>query len=228
MTSFRVAEKFVSVNGEGANAGRIAAFIRLVGCNLQCSWCDTQWACDATCECEELTAEEIAEWIESTGARFVTLTGGEPLTTPNVDELLRTLLGGAKTLDVIEVETNGSVALDGFTQLREIAPGKLKFTMDYKLPESGMENRMVTENFALLAKGDVVKFVAGSTEDLERMRAVVEEHLNDSPAQAFVSPVFGSIEPSAIVDYIIEHKLNGVRMQLQLHKIIWPNVEKGV
>lgn len=100
--------------------------------------------------------------------------------------------------------------------------------MDYKLPSSGMEHRMEKDNFALLSECDVVKFVAGSHADLDRMRYIVEKHLLDSPAQAFASPVFGSIEPSEVVGYLIEHKLNRVRMQLQLHKIIWPNVQKGV
>lgn len=225
---FRVAEKFVSINGEGEHAGCMAAFIRLVGCNLQCSWCDTRWACQTDCECEELSAQELAEWAESTGAKCVTLTGGEPLLAPNVNELLRALLSPANSLEVIEVETNGSIQLDGFTELREIAPGKLHFTMDYKLPESGMNHRMAESNFKLLGEGDVVKFVAASREDLDCMRQVVESQLAHSPAQAFVSPVFGSIQPAEIVDYLLEHKLNQIRMQLQLHKIIWPNVEKGV
>ena len=100
--------------------------------------------------------------------------------------------------------------------------------MDYKLPSSGMEDRMFCENFELLDERDVVKFVVGSHEDLERMAEVVREHELATRCQVYISPVFGAIEPAAIVDFMRERSLMHAKLQLQLHKFIWPNQERGV
>ena len=206
MNSYAVAEKFVSINGEGKHAGELAVFLRFRGCNLACGFCDTKWANTAAAPAVRMTTDELVAYVRETGVRNVTLTGGEPLLQPGIDELITAL--GALGYRV-EIETNGSVSLQPFASL-SFRPC---FTMDYKLPGSGMEQTMLPENFSLLRSRDAVKFVAGSRAD----RCTV-----------FFSPVFGSIEPAEIVEFLKEHTLNGVRLQLQLHKFIWDPLQRGV
>lgn len=218
---FPVAEKFTSINGEGVCAGELAVFIRFRSCNLRCSYCDTQWANSGTAPAELLTAEEITSYILSTGVKNVTLTGGEPLLQEQLPLLTDSLI--SKGLRV-EIETNGSLPIDCLA-VRSYRP---VFTMDYKLPSSGMENKMCTENFRLLNEKDTVKFVSGSADDLNRALEIIEEHSLISRCHVYFSPVFGQIQPDLIVDFMKEHNLNGARIQLQLHKFIWDPDKRGV
>ncbi len=219
---FSVAEKFVSINGEGLRAGQLAVFIRLVGCNLKCSYCDTLWANKEDAPCEEMSAEEIYQYIQSTKVTNVTLTGGEPLLNPQVKGLLKVL---AKDPNLhIEIETNGSIDLKAFM---DILPPP-SFTMDYKLPDSGMESRMHRANLEVLTLKDTVKFVAGSLLDLEKAKNVIETSGLSGRTNIYISPVFGKIELEDIVNFMKEYHLNGVTLQVQLHKIIWNPNQKGV
>ena len=195
MITYPVVEKFVSINGEGQKAGEIAAFIRMRGCNLACNYCDTSWANTKDCPCEFLSAEELITWLKEHSIENVTLTGGEPLLTEEIAPLIEAL--GTAGFSV-EIETNGSVSLNTFDTLAH----RPAFTMDYKCPDSGMENAMNTDNFSLLK---------------------VAEH-----CPIFLSPVFGRIEPKEIVEYMIEHHWNEARLQLQMHKFIWPPEQRGV
>ena len=224
----QVVEKFVSINGEGTNAGRIAAFLRFAGCNLNCSFCDTRWANGENAAFQEKTSHQLAEYVREQGVRFVTLTGGEPLLQKDIMELTKELLDIEGL--TIEFETNGSMPLEELDRLRTECDQqeRVLFTMDYKLPGSGMQKAMRTENFSLLKKKDTVKFVAGSTEDLDTMKQVVKTYGLGETCHVYVSPVFGRIEPSAIVDYIIEEQLHEVTMQLQMHKFIWDPDKRGV
>lgn len=221
---YSVAEHFVSIDGEGAHAGRLAAFIRFPGCNLRCSYCDTAWAQDAEAPAESMTLNDLVEWADEAPCACVTLTGGEPLLQPHLLALVSALVA-RDSIEVVEIETNGSVPLGEFALDR---PAKLHFTMDYKLPSSGMEQRMCCSNFDLIEPDDVVKFVIGSREDLEAMLRVVRHHELDRRCQVYLSPVFGRIEPAAIVNFMKEHGLVHATLQLQLHKVIWPDVERGV
>lgn len=225
---YQVVEKFVSINGEGQNAGKIAAFIRFAGCNLNCSFCDTKWANEEAVPCTEETAEEIVDYIKEKNVRFVTLTGGEPLLREGMAELTRALLEIEGL--TIEYETNGSVSLAEMDAIRRAknAEDRVLFTMDYKLLVSGMEEHMKKDNFAHLLPKDTVKFVVGSMEDLERMRKIIKAHELSYKCGLYVSPVFGKIEPADIVDYIIANELNEVTMQLQMHKFIWDPDKRGV
>ncbi len=230
-----VVERFVSINGEGPRAGRLAAFIRFAGCNLACSWCDTAWANVGNCEHEDLSPEALVEWVAGTGASCVTLTGGEPALQPGLPELARALcsssLWGCEGKRAVEIETNGAVDLQALHALRLSFPesfAPLYFTVDCKMPSSGMTAEMIAENYALLRKGDAVKFVVASIEDLECAQSVIEEHDLCSICEVFFSPVFSCIEPAEIVSFMEEHGLSEVRLQLQLHKIIWPNEDRGV
>lgn len=219
--SFAVAEKFVSINGESVRAGEPAVFIRFRGCSLACSYCDTKWANEPSCPAELMSAEEIAGYVNGTGIKNVTLTGGEPLLQKDIRSLIELLASGGHR---VEIETNGSVSvaeLSGMT-CRPV------FTLDYKLPSSGMESAMLTDNYRYLCSEDAVKFVSGSRADLERAAEIIEKYDLTAKCRVYISPVFGAIDPAGIVDFMLERKLNGVRLQLQLHKFIWDPDKRGV
>ena len=166
----RVAEKFISINGEGVRAGELAVFVRFQGCNLRCHYCDTKWALAKDCPYEEMSPEQIHAYTKRTGIKNVTLTGGEPLLHKDMDRLLAILLADEDLR--VEIETNGAVDLRKFCA----CPGRPVFTMDYKLPSSGYEKSMVLSNFELLSPDDTVKFVSGSTQDLERAYQVIQDY----------------------------------------------------
>jgi len=219
---FKVVEKFVSVNGEGTRSGQLAIFIRFAGCNLNCSYCDTTWANSKDVPYELMTSEEIYEYIKTTQVRNITLTGGEPLLQEGILELLE-MLSKDRALH-IEIETNGSVPLNKFLNI-ENPPS---FTMDYKLPSSGMENNMVLENFKYLTNKDTVKFVSGSLEDLGKAKYIINTYRLIDKTNIYISPVFGKIKMDSIVDFMKNNNLNGVTLQMQLHKVIWEPTKRGV
>ena len=218
----RVAEKFISINGEGVRAGELAVFVRFQGCNLRCHYCDTKWALVQDCPYEEMSPEQIHAYTKNTGIKNVTLTGGEPLLQKDMDRLLAILLADEDLR--VEIETNGAVDLKKFCA----CPGRPVFTMDYKLPSSGFERTMVLDNFELLSKDDTVKFVSGSTEDLERAYEIIRDYDLLRKCHVYFSPVFGDIEPAEIVSFMMDHKLNEARLQIQMHKVIWDPDKRGV
>lgn len=218
---YPVVEKFISINGEGTRAGELAAFIRFRGCNLNCFYCDTRWANAHDAPAEYFTAEALARWVKETNVTNVTLTGGEPLLQEEIKALIALLIEQGNS---VEIETNGSVSLASFAQMEK----RPVFTMDYKLPSSGMEGFMCMENFGLLEKQDTVKFVSGSMQDLECAAKIIEKYALLSRCHVYISPVFGKLNPADIVEYMIARNLNGVRLQLQLHKFIWDPDQKGV
>jgi 7-carboxy-7-deazaguanine synthase len=171
---------------------------------------------------EKMTETEIADYIKSTGVTNVTLTGGEPLLRDGMRELLAALreINGI----YVEIETNGSIDIEAF-RIDDDFPS---FTMDYKLPGSEMEQHMNMDNFEKLKKSDTVKFVVGSRKDLERAKEVIDENGLPGKCSVYFSPVFGRIEPREIVEFMVENKMNGVNMQLQMHKFIWEPDRKGV
>lgn len=216
----KVVEKFISINGEGRRAGELAVFIRFKGCNLGCAYCDTSWANDSECEFEEMSPEDIKEYIADTGIKNVTLTGGEPLLQNDIPDLL----GELKKIPArVEIETNGSVSLKDYC-----GESRPVFTMDYKLPGSGCEERMLVENFSLLSENDTVKMVCSDVGDLERAKEIICEHKLTEKCYVYLSTVFGKLKAQDMVEYMLKHKLNDVRLQLQLHKYIWHPEAKGV
>lgn len=223
MKQYKVVEKFVSINGEGQLAGQLAVFIRLAGCNLNCSYCDTKWANEKDVAFELMTSKEIYEYIKSTGVKNITLTGGEPLMQEGILELLQELSKDEELS--VEIETNGSISLKEFQVIKENRP---KFTMDYKLQSSNMEDKMDIDNFNYLKAEDTVKFVVGNNEDLSRAKAIIDEYELTSKASVYISPVFGQIDLENMVDFIKDNKMNGVTLQLQLHKVIWSPEKRGV
>lgn len=233
---FPVVEKFVSLNGEGLAAGRPAAFIRFAGCNMWCTYCDTRWANHPYVEVEGWSVPDLVAWVAETGVSCVTLTGGEPLLQPYLPDLVQALLSVEEPRPLrVEIETNGSRDLAPLADLRRAAaeaglPGSLHFTVDWKTPTAGeaVSAAMMRENYGLLDKRDAVKFVVGSEEDLSFAAARADEEQLWDRCTVLLSPVWGAIEPAAIAAYLIEHRLDRARLQLQLHKIIWPNETKGV
>ena len=221
MCSFKVAEKFVSINGEGSRAGELSVFLRFCGCNLNCGYCDTHWANTADVKYELASAEELVKYVKATGVKNVTLTGGEPLLQTDIARLI--VLLGASGVEV-EIETNGSVLLKDIVSLSP----RPAVTADYKLPSSGMEKYMLTENFSYLTLSDVVKFVVGDMCDLERAEEIIKEYGLIDRCHVYFSPVFGKINTEEIVEFMKKRKLNGVRLQLQLHKFIWKPDMRGV
>ena len=221
----QVVEKFISINGEGYKAGQLATFVRFKGCNLNCSYCDTKWANQPDCPFTEETPSQIAKYVLNTGIRNVTLTGGEPLLQPKMEDLIPRILWGDENI-YIEIETNGAVPIKPF---KISTTDRLSFTMDYKLPSSGCEHLMCLENFKTLTMSDSVKFVVGSLEDLERAKTIIEEYkLLKTEMSIFFSPVFGKIDPVKIVDFMKENNMNGMKLQLQMHKFIWHPDTRGV
>ncbi|MHB7978674.1 putative 7-carboxy-7-deazaguanine synthase QueE [Clostridium sporogenes] len=219
---FKVVERFVSINGEGRRSGQLAIFIRFAGCNLNCSYCDTLWANEKDVSYQLISSKDIYDYIKSQKIKNVTLTGGEPLMQKGIVELLK-VLSKDKEL-YVEIETNGSVLLDEFLDI-ENSPS---FTMDYKLPSSNMENKMALDNFRYLTNKDTVKFVSGSIEDLEKAKEIIKKYNLVNTTNIYISPVFGKINLDTIVEFMKNNKMNGVNLQLQLHKIIWDPNKKGV
>lgn len=209
-----VIEIFSSIEGEGTRAGELCTFIRLAECNLRCSYCDTEYSFTGG---KEMSVEEIMQVVDGYGNYNVTITGGEPLL-QDLTELLNVM-----NKYFVNIETNGSInPVPLYGDYTNVI-----FTVDYKCPSSKQEEFMNNgEALQDLEDCDVIKFVVGSLDDLNRMRQLIEE--NEFKAQVYVSPVFGKIEPKDIVDYMKTYNLQGVRLQLQIHKFIWPPDMKGV
>ena len=222
MINYKVVEIFESINGEGKKAGQLALFIRFQKCNLNCSYCDTKWANKDDSPYSLMSLEELYKKVVESGIKNITITGGEPLFQENIEIFLKKLAENPEIS--VEIETNGSINLKKF---REIKNGP-SFTMDYKLPKSNMEKFMDLENFKYLTKKDTVKFVASDIDDLEKAREIIEKYSLVEKCAVYISPVFGKIELSSIVDFMKKYNMNGVNMQLQIHKIIWDPEAKGV
>ena len=219
---FNVVEKFISINGEGLHAGELAVFIRFHRCNLACSYCDTMWANQEDTAYEKMTTDDILDYLGQANVDRVTLTGGEPLMQEGISELLVALSDYSYK---VEIETNGSIDLRKFKDLNLMG---VSFTMDYKLPSSFMESKMQLNNMELLNFADVVKFVVGTIEDLNRFKFIVDRYDLIDRTNVLLSPSFTELEPKDMVEYLIANNMNGVKMQLQMHKYIWSPDTKGV
>ncbi|MCK9444570.1 MAG: putative 7-carboxy-7-deazaguanine synthase QueE [Tissierellaceae bacterium] len=211
-----VNEIFTSIEGEGIRMGYPVTFIRLYGCNLNCSYCDTRYSCEGQ-DGTEMSVSEVIEKAKEAGVKRITLTGGEPLIHKNAEELVDGLVNEGFE---VNIETNGSV--DIYPYIKE----NVIITMDYKSISSGMADKMNHKNLKYLRNQDVLKFVVEDKKDLDDMKRIIETY---SPSCIiFVSPVFGKIELPDMVDYIKDNELNECRIQVQLHKIIWEPTKRGV
>lgn len=219
---YKVAESFISINGEGIRSGELALFIRFTQCNLRCSYCDTMWANSKDSPYKLMSKEDILNLIRDSDVDNVTITGGEPLLQRGITDLLNYI--SQKCDKTIEIETNGSIDIKEVKDLKN--PPLL--TMDYKLPSSGMEEKMLLNNLHLLNRDDTVKFVVGSYKDLLKAKEIIEGFRLQGNTNIYISPVFNKIEPEDIVTFMKDNRLNRVKLQVQLHKIIWHPDAVGV
>ena len=213
----RVVEIFKSIEGEGKRAGLPCTFIRLYGCDLDCSYCDTDYGRKGG-NYTEYTIDEILDKVKELGLNAITITGGEPLIHRDVYNLIESLTDENYW---VNIETNGANKLKMFPSFYSVF-----YTMDVKCPSSGMTEFMLKENLNFLGVQDVLKFVVGSEEDLQFAKKIIDE--NQLSCEIYFSPVFGKIEPSQIVDFILENHLNDCKVQIQIHKIIWDPNKRGV
>ena len=213
-TVLKVNEIFHSIQGESRHAGRPCVFVRLTFCNLRCVWCDTAYAF------EEGTDEEvgaIADRVAAYGTRFVLVTGGEPLVQPGVHDLIAELLDRGHE---VAVETGGSLDIGPLDR-------RVMVVLDLKCPASGMSEKNRWENLELLKPHDEIKFVVNDRSDYEWARDVIAGRRLDERCGLLLSPVHGVLEPRLLSEWMLADRMTA-RLQLQLHKYIWPGVERGV
>lgn len=215
---FNVSEIFYSIQGEGSRAGLPCTFIRMQGCRLRCSWCDTPYALELKQKEVEMSGQDILNKIEEIGCNFVEFTGGEPLEQELVKDLMRELCDRDYT---VAVETSGYIDISDLDK-------RITKILDIKCPDSNMSKKNKYENIDSLTKNDEVKFVLASEKDYNWACEIVKKYqLPDRVNSVLFSPVFGKLDYKYLAERILADKLN-VRMQLQLHKFIWEPDKRGV
>jgi len=211
----KVNEIFYSLQGESSLAGRPCIFVRLSGCNLRCAYCDTKYAYEAG---EEMDVDRVLDNIRRFNCGLVEITGGEPLLQPETPALVRKLIEQNYT---VMLETNGSL------DIGTVDPRCIK-VVDVKCPSSGEQDQNLFANLEKLCKHDELKFVVETKEDYQYAKEqLLRNDIALPPGHIHFSPVFGKLSPQTLSAWILEDNLN-VRMTLQMHKLIWPNKEKGV
>jgi len=210
----RINEIFFSIQGESSYAGHPCLFVRLTGCPLRCSWCDTSYA---FYEGTERSIESILSELERHECRLVEITGGEPLAQPEVHALITALADRGYT---VLIETSGAM---------DIAPvdRRANIIMDLKCPGSAMEDRNRWTNIPLLKPQDELKFVIKDRADYDWAVTIVRKYALADRHTVLFSPVFGEMDPQALAEWILADDLP-VRYQLQLHKFIWGAAVRGV
>ena len=210
----KVNEIFYSLQGEGITTGYPTVFIRLTGCNLRCTYCDTVYAYE---EGLEMSVNEIADRVKDYGTHYICITGGEPLLQKAELKLLLPLL----SKHTVTVETNGSVSVG------DLASSCCRFAMDIKTPGSGMDEHNDFSNLEYLGKNDEIKFIICSRADYDFARGIIENYSLEKKVIVTFSPVFG-LEPRYLAQWVLADKLYWARVQLQIHKYIWDPVARGV
>jgi len=213
-TGLIVNEITLSIQGEGTRAGAPCVLVRLTGCNLDCSWCDTP---HARTEGDEMSVDEILAYVGRLGCGLVELTGGEPLHQDRAAGLLEAFCNaGFETL----LETNGSLDI---SQVDE----RVVRIVDFKCPGSGESDRILWANVEQLRPADEAKFVIADREDYNFARDAVAEHSLGNQCTVIFSPAAGRLDPADLAQWILQDNLP-VRLGMQLHKIIWPDKDRGV
>lgn len=215
MMTLIVNEIFYSIQGESLNSGRPCVFIRLTGCNLRCSYCDTRYAYEEGCE---MKIGAIINQVSAFHCPLVELTGGEPLVQEKTPALIDALI--SKNFEVM-METNGTLDIDRVNN-------KCIRVVDIKCPSSGETSNNNHRNIEKLTKRDQLKFVIGNHEDYMYAKDIVSSECNTiKPDHILFSPVCDIMQPDILAGWILKDHLD-VRFHLQLHRIIWPDISRGV
>ena len=210
----KINEIYASIQGESSHTGLPCVFIRLTGCNLRCSWCDTAYA---FYDGKNLTVEETLQKVETFGLPLVEITGGEPLLQEDVYPLMETLL---KKGYRVMLETSGALPIDK-------VPEKVIKILDIKCPGSGEEKKNHLENLKFLSPHDEVKFVLLDRADYEWSRDLLRKYDLAPSTQVLFSPVYDKLNLKDLSQWILKDRL-AVRLQTQLHKVIWSKDAIGV
>jgi len=216
-----ISELFYSIQGESTRAGLPCAFIRLSGCNLRCRYCDASYTWEEPGT--ETAIRDILQWMHKYPGVLTEITGGEPLLQDNIHLLTELLIDNGH---MVLIETNGTISLE------DVHP-QATVIMDIKCPESGMHDKINLHNLDLLGRRkeqgsrDEIKFVLSSEQDFHWALEACREHRLDQLVPVLFSPVAGLIEPRHLAELILAYQLP-VRIQLQLHTLLWPNRNRGV
>jgi len=209
----KITEIYPAIQGETSFAGLPCMIVRLAGCNLDCSWCDTPQKDEIS---REMSIEEILESCRMFPHKLVLVTGGEPLLQEETSSLLSELArAGYRVL----LETNGSLPLP------RLSPG-VTVILDMKCPSSGMADRMNPENIGKLRTGDEIKFVICDREDFDFALGMVKQHRLCEKTGVLFSPEFERMKSDALAEWILESGLP-IRLNLQIHKLIWGAGARG-
>jgi 7-carboxy-7-deazaguanine synthase len=210
----KISEIFTSIQGETSFVGLPFTFVRLTGCNLRCSFCDTQYAYE---EGREYALDAVVAEVNKRAVPRVVITGGEPLLQDETCILCSRLLDAGFT---VLLETNGSILIKDVDQ-------RVHRILDLKCPGSGMDKYMNLQNFDYLTVRDEIKFVISHREDFEWALEILKQHEMQGRAHVLFSPVSDRLHPQELAEWILQEKLN-VRLQLQIHRYIWPDKKRGV
>ncbi len=210
----KVVEIFSSIQGESHWAGYPCTFVRLAGCNLRCSYCDTAYAWEGG---TPMGVEEVLRAVDREGQGTVEVTGGEPLCQPAAPALLEALLETGRR---VLLETNGSLPL-------EPVPAGVHIVMDLKTPGSGMAERNRWENLERLGPGDELKVVCADRADYDWAVAELARRNLWGRVRVSLSPVWGRLDPAELARWMLADRLDA-RLQVQLHRILWPGRDQGV
>lgn len=210
----RITEIYKSIQGEGSHAGYPCIFVRLTGCNLRCTWCDTEYGYNGG---KDFTLEGILEKVSTLGSKLVEVTGGEPLLQEETPQLVDLLLKNGYT---VLIETAGSIDISCVsTEATRI--------VDMKCPGSGMTDKNFYKNLDLMTDKDEVKFVIKDKADFDWSLELIKKHELEEKVQILISPVFGELKEEDLANWVLESGIKA-RMQIQLHKIIWGPDKTGV
>ena len=212
--ALKINEIYYSVQGESTHAGRPCVFIRLTYCNLRCTYCDSEYA---FYEGKDMEITHIMNEIKQWDCNLVEVTGGEPLFQDKCINLLNELVNSNYE---VMLETGGSLSISD-------VPKKVIKIVDFKCPSSAMEKKNLWSIVEDLQPNDEVKFVIGNREDFDWAKDRITEYALDKICTLLFSPTFGKIDPQLIVEWILVENLP-VRMQMQMHKMIWSPDKQGV
>lgn len=208
----RITEVFYSLQGEANTVGYPTVFIRLTGCPLRCSYCDTAYAFSGG---EWMTLDDIIDVTKKHATKYITVTGGEPLAQPNCLALLTRLCDQGYN---VSLETSGAISLENVDH-------RVKKVMDLKTPTSGESERNLWENVNFLNTHDQIKFVICNLQDYLWSKQQVAHHQLTEVTEVLFSPSYGEMDYTQLADWILQDQLP-VRFQIQLHKVLWGD-QKG-